>query len=537
MLYHWYEFTHAAVRPARAAANGYRMMLNHPMNVFSQNPAVRSTLAACEVFERTTRRYEKPSFDLPTTQVDGIEVDVTEEIVWQKPFCKLIHFKRDVPEARRGKDPRLLLVAPMSGHYATLLRGTVETFLPDHEVYITDWQDARDVPLTAGTFDLDDYVDTLSDIFRHFGGDVHVFAVCQPSVPVLAAIASMEAADDPHVPLSVMLAGGPVDTRVNPTAVNDLAVKKGTEWFRRNVITTVPWPSRGFGRPVYPGFLQLTGFMTMNLDRHVNAHRELFVHLVRGDGDNAEKHREFYDEYLAVMDLTAEFYLQTIESVFVEHRLPKGELRHRGELIDLGKVRRVAMMTIEGQNDDITGIGQCSAALDLCHNIPAENKLHFECPKVGHYGVFNGSRFRSEIAPRMRAFLRRFDARTRGQPTLTHFNPILQKPVVHAPDDAGLDLPDPSLLFTLPPANDLQPDAMAAKIMEKGIEAIGTPKAMQQLQSFMPLSLAFSSASLQMWSAFNKATIEMLERFEVKGLNGSVDRDVKNIRHNSEAAE
>ena len=212
----------------------------------------------------------------------------------------------------------------MSGHFATLLRGTVETFLPDHEVYITDWQDARDVPLSAGSFDLDDYIDTMADMFRFFGGDVHVFAVCQPSVPVLAATALMEADGDPAVPLSLILAGGPIDTRINPTVVNKLAEKRGTDWFRRNVITNVPWPCPGRGRQVYPGFLQLSGFMTMNLDRHMQAQKDMFLHLVRGDGDSADKHREFYDEYLAVMDLTAEFYLQTVDTVFVQHLMPRG---------------------------------------------------------------------------------------------------------------------------------------------------------------------------------------------------------------------
>ena len=417
MLYHWYLAGHAAVKPARAAADSYKMFFKHPLNPLTHTSVGRSAAAACEVFERTTRRYDKPVFGIENTLVDGETLAVTEEIVWQRPFCKLVRFKRSTPSSGVELDhPRLLLVAPMSGHYATLLRGTVETFLPDHDVYITDWQNARDVPASAGSFDLDDYVDTVADIFRHFKGDVHVFAVCQPAVPVLAAIADMEASGDPFVPHSMMIAGGPIDTRRSPTAVNRLAQEKGTEWFRSNVISTVPWPSQGYGRKVYPGFLQLTGFMTMNLDRHVNAHKDLFLHLVHGDGDGAEKHREFYDEYLAVMDLTAEFYLETIASVFVEHRLPRGEMRHRNRKVDLAAIKNVALMTIEGENDDITGKGQCSSALELCSNIPASKKLHFECPKVGHYGVFNGSRFRSEIATRMGAFLRRADPRTKDLP-------------------------------------------------------------------------------------------------------------------------
>ena len=411
MLYQMYELGHAAVRPARAAADSCRLFFN-PFNPLTHTAVGRSAVAACEVFERTTRRYEKPSFAITGTTVDGLPVKVTETVDWQRPFCRLLHFRRDIPEARAERDPRILIVAPMSGHYATLLRGTVETLLPDHEVYITDWSDARDVPLSAGTFDLDAYIDTMGDIFRHMGGDVHVVAVCQPSVPVLAAVARMEAEDDPHVPLSLVLMGGPIDTRISPTVVNRLAEERGTDWFRRNVISTVPWGARGAGRHVYPGFLQLTGFMTMNLDRHLTAHKDLFFHLVHGDGDSAEKHRAFYDEYLAVMDLTAEFYLQTIDSVFVRHLLPKRELRHRDRVVDLGAIRRPGLMTVEGENDDITGIGQCAAAVELCSGIPADNKQHFECPSVGHYGIFNGSRFRREIAPRIASFVRRFDPRS-----------------------------------------------------------------------------------------------------------------------------
>jgi poly(3-hydroxybutyrate) depolymerase len=416
MLYHWYELNHAAVRPARAAADAGRMFFTNPLNPWTHTPIGRHAAAACEVFERTTRRYGKPEFGISTTTVDGKSVQVNEAVVWQRPLCRLLHFVRDVPAHRREQDPKLLLVAPMSGHFATLLRGTVETFLPDHEVYITDWQDARHVDPSAGHFDLDDYIDTLMGMFRFLGGDVHVFAVCQPSVPVLAATALMEADGDPCVPHSIVLAGGPVDTRVNPTAVNRLAEERGTSWFRNNVITTVPWPNAGAGRRVYPGFLQLTGFMTMNLDRHVKAHKDLFFHLVKGDGDSADKHKTFYDEYLAVMDLTADFYLQTIESVFVEHRLANGTLRHRGRLVDLEQIRRVGLMTVEGEKDDITGIGQCASAHVLCPSIPAFSRAHFECPEVGHYGIFNGSRFRSEIAPRMANFMRAHDPRTSDLP-------------------------------------------------------------------------------------------------------------------------
>jgi poly(3-hydroxybutyrate) depolymerase len=408
VLYHWFELGRAACRPARVAADSCRLFFN-PLNPLTHTPMGRSAMAACEVFERATRRYIKPDFGIRTTRVGAATARVTETVVWESPFCRLVHFRRDIAPAAAAQHPRLLLVAPMSGHFATLLRGTVETFLPDHEVYITDWQDARDVPVTAGSFDLDDYIDTMVEIFRFFHGDVHVFSVCQPSVPVLAATALMEADNDRDVPLSLILAGGPVDTRINQTAVNRLAEERGTQWFRRNVITSVPWPCLGHGRQVYPGFLQLSGFMTMNLDRHVQAHKDMFLHLVRGDGDSAEKHRDFYDEYLAVMDLTAEFYLATVDTVFVKHLMPRGLMTSRGRRIDLGAITRPGLMTVEGEKDDITGTGQCRAALDLCVNIPAESKTHFECPKVGHYGIFNGSRFRSEIAPRIARFVRAHD--------------------------------------------------------------------------------------------------------------------------------
>jgi poly(3-hydroxybutyrate) depolymerase len=408
VLYHWYELGRAAFRPARAAADSCRLFFN-PLNPLTHTPIGRSAVAACEVFERATRHYDKPAFGLAHTRVRGRRVSVSEETVWQTPFCRLVHFRRDLDPNLAARDPRLLLVAPMSGHFASLLRGTVETFLPDHDVYITDWQDARGVPLAAGSFDLDDYIATMIHIFRLLKGDVHVFAVCQPAVPVLAATALMEEDGDASVPLSLILAGGPVDTRINQTVVNELAERRGTDWFRRTVLTNVPWPNPGHGRLVYPGFLQLSGFMTMNLDRHMQAQKDMFLHLVRGDGDSAEKHREFYDEYLAVMDLAAEFYLQTVDTVFVRHLLPRGLMRHRGRRIDLAAITRPAIMTVEGEKDDITGRGQCRAALDLCSGIAEARKRHFECPRVGHYGIFNGSRFRAQIAPRISAFMRAHD--------------------------------------------------------------------------------------------------------------------------------
>jgi poly(3-hydroxybutyrate) depolymerase len=404
MFYQAYEMNHAAMSPVRAAAEVMRLALKNPLNPLSHTLYGRSVSAGLEVFERATRRYAKPEFQLPQTMIGGVPCAVYEKEVWSKPFCNLVHFERVLPAGHR-QDPKLLIVAPMSGHYATLLRGTVEAMLPNAEVYITDWTDARMVPLSDGTFDLDDYIDYIIEMLHFLGPDTHVVAVCQPSVPVLAAISVMEAANDPLVPSTMTLMGGPIDTRIAPTAVNQLAQDKPLDWFREKVIMNVPWPLPGFMRPVYPGFLQLSGFMSMNLDRHLTAHKDFYMNLVKNDGDSAEKHRDFYDEYLAVMDLTAEFYLQTVDTVFIKHSLPKGEMMHRSERIDPSAIKRVALLTVEGENDDISGPGQTKAAQTICSSIPDNMRQHYLQPDVGHYGVFNGSRFRKEIAPRIVAFM------------------------------------------------------------------------------------------------------------------------------------
>lgn len=404
MFYKFYEMNHALIQPWRSVANAAGMFYRNPINPISKTDLGRTMAAWTEVFERSTRRYAKPEFGIESTIIDGDEVAVTEAVVWEKPFCKLIRFERALKKPR-AKQPKILLVAPMSGHYATLLRGTVERFLPDADVYITDWVDARNVPVSDGDFDLSDYIDYLIEMMEQLGPKTHVVGVCQPSVPVLAAVAVMEKDGNPNAPTSMTLMGGPIDTRRNPTAVNELAEEKDLAWFEENVTMDVPFPNAGFGRKVYPGFLQLTGFMSMNLDRHVIAQKDFFMHMVRDDGDSAERHRDFYDEYLAVMDLTAEFYLQTIEVVFIEHALANGTLQHRGNRVDLGAIRNVALFTIEGENDDITGRGQTEAALDMCHNIPNALKFHYEQPDVGHYGVFNGSRFRKECAPKILSFM------------------------------------------------------------------------------------------------------------------------------------
>jgi poly(3-hydroxybutyrate) depolymerase len=405
MFYQFYEMNHAVMAPWRAAADAMRVAYRSPFNPMSHTPYGRAVAAGLEVFERATRRYGKPEFGLTHTVIGDDEVSVHQQVVWSKPFCNLLHFERVLPPGTEP-GPKILLVAPMSGHYATLLRGTVETLLPTADVYVTDWVDARMVPVQDGTFDLDDCIDYIIEMIHFLGPDTHVMAVCQPSVPVLAAVALMENREDVLSPASMTLMGGPIDTRIKPTAVNELAQNKPIEWFAENVIMQVPWPQPGAMRLVYPGFLQLSGFMSMNLDRHMSAQKDFFFHLVKNDGEPAEKHREFYDEYLAVMDLTAEFYLQTVESVFINHALPKGEFMHRGQRVDPTRIVNTALLTVEGENDDISGVGQTEAAHSICSSIPDNMRMHYMQPDVGHYGVFNGSRFRKEIAPRIITFMK-----------------------------------------------------------------------------------------------------------------------------------
>lgn len=403
--YQLYEIAHLALAPARAFSDAMRLMLKNPWNPWTHTHVGRNLAASAEIFERVTRRYGKPIFGFSSVTSESGIIPVVENIVWEQPFCRLVNFAWE-----NGGPPKekLLIVAPMSGHYATLLRGTVEAFLPHYDVYITDWADARMVPLSTGSFSLDDYIDYLMQICQFLKSDretrLHTLGVCQPSVPLISAVALLETEGSVSIPNSMVLMGGPIDTRKSPTSVNQVAQERGINWFRRNCIVTVPFPYPGVGREVYPGFLQLSGFMAMNLDRHVNAHLEMFNHLVQGDGDSAEKHRDFYDEYLAVMDLDATYFLQTVDEVFVRHSLPRGELRHRGVRVDLAQIKRTALMTIEGEKDDISGVGQTAAAQELCTNIPAERKRHYLQLGVGHYGVFNGSRFRKEIAPRIRNF-------------------------------------------------------------------------------------------------------------------------------------
>ena len=409
MLYDAYEVQRSLLTGASKLAGLGAGWLNNPANPFGYSSMGPLVAAGLDVFAHASAPRGKPEFGIVEVPVGKKLVQVDEDVVLRKAFGQLKRFRKvDVDQG----EP-LLIVAPMSGHYATLLRGTVESMLPYAEVYITDWTDARMVPLAAGSFDLDDYIDYVIDMFHHLGPDSHVMAVCQPSVPVLAAVALMEKRGDPDAPATMVLMGGPIDTRENPTAVNRLAEERGIDWFRDNVVMSVPWPNPGFMRMVYPGFLQLSGFMSMNLDRHIIAHKDFFLHLVKNDGDGAEKHREFYDEYLAVMDLTAEFYLQTVETVFVDHALPKGEMMHRGELIEPAAIRNVALMTVEGENDDISGLGQTKAAHKLCTGIPDDMRVHYMQPAVGHYGVFNGSRYRAEIVPRIVDFMSSYGRRAK----------------------------------------------------------------------------------------------------------------------------
>ncbi len=409
MLYHLYEMQRATLAPMRMLAHSALSIMDAPFNPLRPTPMGRIAVAALDSFEHTTRAFGKPEFGHAHTVVNGQQVRVAEQIVESRTWCDLVRFRRFLDPAGRAPDeaerPRVLMVAPMSGHFATLLRGTVEAFLPDSDVYITDWRDAREVPLVASDFTLDDYIDYVMDFIRLLGPRTHVIAVCQPAVPVLAAVSLMNAREPEAAPASMTLIGGPIDTREAPTAVNDFAKRHSLDWFRNNVIHRVPLGNAGFLRQVYPGFMQLAGFLAMNLDRHVEAHWQMFLHLVEGDGEPLAGKRAFYEEYRAVMDLSADYYLQTIEAVFHEHALPRGALSFRGERIDPSANRRTATLTIEGERDDISGIGQTMAAHKLMPHLPDAKKQHWEQPAVGHYGLFNGRRFRTEVAPRIKAFI------------------------------------------------------------------------------------------------------------------------------------
>ncbi|MCC2979755.1 polyhydroxyalkanoate depolymerase [Sphingomonas sp. IC4-52] len=405
MLYDAYEFQRSLLATASAMANFGAGMLQNPANPFAYFGGGQIMGSALEVFAHAAAPRGKPNFALDHVLIDGQHVAVREEVVLRKPFGQLKRFVRDGVTG----GPRLLIVAPMSGHFATLLRGTVERMLPFADVYITDWADAKLVPLAEGSFDLDDYIDYLVEFLEAIGPGAHMLAVCQPSVPSYAAACLMSAQQHPCRPRTLTMMGGPVDTREAPTAVNQLATERPHAWFEQNVIATVPAMYPGAGRRVYPGFLQLTGFMSMNLGNHMMSHWEMFKHLVRGDGESADATKEFYDEYRSVCDMTAEYYLQTIDQVFQRHALPRGAMTHRGVPVDPAAITDIAILAVEGERDDISGLGQTKAALTLASNLPADMKRYYMAEGVGHYGIFNGSKWRDRIAPVVEAWIAAHD--------------------------------------------------------------------------------------------------------------------------------
>lgn len=404
MLYTINEMQRQWLGGASLLAGATSRALQNPLNPWAQFGALPVMAHALDVFAHSTETRGKPAFGLDTTEIDGETVAVTEEIVDRKPFGQLKRFAR---EGREG-DPKLLIVAPMSGHFATLLRGTVERMLPGHDVHITDWRDAKNVSLEEGGFDLDDYIDYVIDWLEVMGPGAHVLAVCQPSVPVYAAAALMNADDHPATPATLTLMGGPIDTREAPTAVNLTAQDRPFSWFEQTVIATVPSGFPGAGRKVYPGFLQLAGFMSMNLGNHLTSHWEMFKHLVAGDESGADLTKSFYDEYRSVADMAAEFYLQTIDVVFQRHALPKGEMTHRGRRVDPAAITKTALLAVEGERDDISGLGQTRAALTIATGLAEDRKRYLMAEGAGHYGIFNGSRWRDRIAPEVERFIRAF---------------------------------------------------------------------------------------------------------------------------------
>ncbi|HTN41107.1 MAG TPA: polyhydroxyalkanoate depolymerase [Asticcacaulis sp.] len=409
MLYSLHEYAYYTAAPLRAMAQIPRDFWGSKLNPASDTAIGRTLYASAELFSNVTKRYGKPEWGINSVKINDVDVRVSIIEDWSSPWCRLLRFQRDASDLRRAKRkttaPAVLIVAPLSGHYATLLRGTVQEFLLDHDVYITDWVNARQVPVLEGRFDFYSFMDHIRDILTAIGSRAHVVAVCQPGPPVLAAACLMSEDNDPCRPASMTFMGSPIDARFNPTVTNDLAQEKPFTWFKSNMIHTVPPPYPGLGRRVYPGFVQLYSFMSMNEARHKDAHWEYFHSLVDNDGDAETKHLEFYDEYLSVLDLTEEFYLQTIDLVFQKFALPKSELVHNGRVVDTKAITDIALMTVEGEKDDISGVGQTQAAHDMCPNIPANKKELYVQKGAGHYGVFNGRRFREDIYPRIRDFI------------------------------------------------------------------------------------------------------------------------------------
>jgi poly(3-hydroxybutyrate) depolymerase len=408
MLYQLYETQRALLSPFAEFASASSKLYSHPLSPFTHTPMAHRVSAGLDLMHRLSKEYEKPEFNITSVSVAGVDVAVQQQAAITKPFCRLLRFKRftdNLPMLTQMKDqPTVLVVAPLSGHHSTLLRETVRELLKDHKVYITDWTDARMVPLDAGPFHLDDYVAYVQEFIRHVGPEVNVISVCQPTVPVLAAISLMASAGD-IMPRTMTMMGGPIDARRSPTAVNNLAMNKSHEWFEHNVIYRVPVNYPGSGRRVYPGFLQHTGFVAMNPDRHLSSHYDYFLDLVRGDDDSADSHREFYDEYNAVLDMPAEYYLDTIKTVFQDFALVNGTWKVKGELVRPQDITEPALLTIEGELDDISGAGQTRAAHELCTGIPKERQFHYDVAGAGHYGIFSGRRWREHVYPQVRDFI------------------------------------------------------------------------------------------------------------------------------------
>ncbi|MFZ5527112.1 MAG: polyhydroxyalkanoate depolymerase [Pseudomonadota bacterium] len=424
MLYQIYEANRAWLSPFSEFASAASKLYSNPLSMFAHVPQAQRVAAGFELIHRLTKEYEKPAFDITAVNVDGTEVVVQEQVVEAKPFCRLLRFKRFTDESKlldkMREQPSILVVAPLSGHHATLLRDTVRTLLQGHKVYITDWVDARMVSMEEGPFHLDDYINYVQDFVRLLGPDVHVISVCQPTVPVLAAI-SLMASRGEATPLSMTMMGGPIDARKSPTAVNNLAMNKSFEWFENNVIYRVPPNYPGATRPVYPGFLQHTGFVAMNPDRHQASHYDFFLDLIRGDDDSAEAHRKFYDEYNAVLDMPAEYYLDTIKTVFQDFSLVNGTWEVRNpegvpELVRPQDIKTTALLTVEGELDDISGAGQTRAAHELCTGIPDGRQKHYDVIGAGHYGIFSGRRWREMAYPVIRDFILAHNQRAGSKP-------------------------------------------------------------------------------------------------------------------------
>jgi poly(3-hydroxybutyrate) depolymerase len=406
MLYQFHEINRTLLNPLVQWADASSKLFSNPVSPLAHTPFAQRIAAGYELMYRLGKDYEKPPFDISTTTVEGKTVPLVEQVAVEKPFCRLLHFKKDFAPGQEVAQPTVLLVAPLSGHHSTLLRETVRELVKEHDVYITDWTDARMVPMSEGPFHLHDYIYYVQEFIRTLGPELHVISVCQPTVPVLAAISLMASENDPMLPRSMTMMGGPIDPRRSPTQVNDLATEKPFSWFEHNVIYSVPPTYPAFGRKVYPGFLQHAGFVAMNPQRHAQSHWDFYMQLRTGDNESAEEHRKFYDEYNAVLDMPAEYYLETIKTVFQEHSLPRGIWEVEGKLVRPQDIRSVALFTIEGELDDISGSGQTEAAHDLCSNIPKARKQHYVAPKCGHYGIFAGRRWREMIAPKIAGFIR-----------------------------------------------------------------------------------------------------------------------------------